>query len=217
MNADEHGSGMRFIVFYLLAGVLGLWGQSTAFDWKKAGAALAVRKDYRGAEEAFRKACAMNPREPDACFFWARTLYALDRFEESLAALDRAERGPRAVQARAQALDGLGRAAESEKLYRSIASDYRPARADEDPRLHFGVFLIRQGRAKDAAPLLDSLVVSHPTFAQGQVEKGRALMELGQLEGARKAFETALSIDPRHDQAAMLLGKVRQRLGLADR
>lgn len=187
-------------------------GPADAHGWKKMGVGFALNKEYREAESAFHKACALDPREPDACYFWARALYALDRFEESLAALSKARPGLREVQARAQALDGLGRSAEAERLYREVAGAYRP-RAEDDPRLHFGVFLLRQGRAAEALPFLDEFIQSHSQVARGHLERGRVLMQLERLPEAADELEQAVSLDAGNEQARLLLGRVHSRLG----
>src|SRR5690348_4071887 len=51
------------------------------WPYKWLGMTYAAQEKYELAEQPFRRACEMDPKEPDACYYWARTLYSLSRFE----------------------------------------------------------------------------------------------------------------------------------------
>lgn len=57
------------------------------------------------AEAPLRRACDLNPNEPEACYYLGRTLFALGRASEAVAAFDRAPaaEGARVLPAKAQA------------------------------------------------------------------------------------------------------------------
>src|SRR3954447_21095881 len=76
--------------------------------WKALGVAYAARKDYASAEPPLRLACELDAKSEDACYFYARALYALDRYDASLKALERDGRATWKVRlAEAQALDAM--------------------------------------------------------------------------------------------------------------
>jgi len=186
---------------------------ATAEEWKKLGVQFASRAEHELAEEPFREACRLAPADLDACYFHGRNLYALNRFEPALKVLeDQLQRHSdgRVLLASAQTLEALGRAAESEGRFRqAIRSTLKPLRPLDDPRLHYGVFLIRQGRAQEAVGELERAQPS----ARALAERGRALSQLERLGDAASALEKAVALDPRHWTAHLLLGKVYQRLG----
>ena len=50
-----------------------------AAAWKGLGSAYAAMGYYGRAEPAFRRACELDPRLQNACYFYGRALYALNR------------------------------------------------------------------------------------------------------------------------------------------
>lgn len=182
--------------------------------WKALGVVHAAMGDYGLAEGPFRNACERDGNLPDACYFWARALYALNRFEESLAALDkgaRSERRPWRTQlARAQALDGLGRAEEAERSFRSAAKDEK---ADASAGVAYAVFLFRQGRTKEAVEPLNTVLQRYPNAPAANLEMGRVLLQLDRITDALPYLEKAVKLDPSSAPAHLLLSKVYARLG----
>src|SRR5687768_1192470 len=93
---------------------------SSAVEWKQLGLDLASRQKLDAASSAFEKACALDTREEDACYYYARTLHALGRWEEARDPFEKALRtAPKSKLARthrAVALNfvALSRAAEAE-------------------------------------------------------------------------------------------------------
>ena len=89
--------------------------------WKVLGVVHAARSDYREAEPPFARACELNPRLTDACYYHGRALYMLNRFEDALAPLERALRVDavrgRAETAIAESLEALGRALDLPDYY----------------------------------------------------------------------------------------------------
>ncbi len=187
---------------------------SRAAAWKWLGVVYASESRHELAEQPFREACRLDPRDPDGCYFHGRNLYALDRFEAAIEALEAALGGDpqpwRIHLAVAQSLEALGRAAEAEKRFeQSLAASPAPARAEDDPRLHFGVFLQRQGRTGESiAPLR----AARPS-AKSLTELGRAMVHLDRIGEAVVVFEKAVALDARYWTAHLLLGKAYLRLG----
>jgi Flp pilus assembly protein TadD len=183
-----------------------------AQKWKAAGAAYAALKRYADAEEAFGRACRLDYKVPDACFFHARTLYALDRFEEALAALEHADpRNWRSRLARAESLEALGRATPAEQEYQQALTLCR--NSDPKPAVGYAEFLVRQGRAGDSVALLEAAVSVHPNSADAHAWLGRALFDTGKLADSVPHLERAVALNPKSAQSHLLLAKALTRLG----
>lgn len=184
-----------------------------AAAWKVLGVVYASRKNYAGAEPAFRRACSLEPKLPDACFYHARTLYLVNRFTEALAILRTLVSDPRRHRIQALCFDALGQWAEAEAHYRqAVDADPGP----EDPRVDYAVALSRQGRAQEAAPLLRLSIKSGKQPQRAELELGRVLLHLGLLNDARTHLERAVALTPRSSQAHLLLGRLYSRLGLVE-
>lgn len=182
--------------------------------WKALGAALAAEKEYAAAEPAFRRACQLDPKLPDACYFWGRTLYGLNRFNESLEALERADPGNWQVRlARAQAADGTGDAALADREFREAMALCRAR--DASAPVAYGVFLVRQGRSADAVPVLEEAVKRDPRSGEAETYLGRVLLEGGSAEKALPHLTRAVKLAPQSAQAHLLLAKAYLRLGRA--
>jgi enediyne biosynthesis protein E4 len=84
------------------------------------GMTYAAQEKYLQAEPPFRKACELDPREPDVCYYWGRALFTLSRFEAALRAFEKDVRPWRGktLLGMALALEALNRDGEAEKFYR---------------------------------------------------------------------------------------------------
>ena len=170
--------------------------------WKVLGVTHAAQKDYAAALWPFQKACELSPSLVDACYFYGRALYALDRYEPAIKALDRAMQfassKPRSQLGKAQALEALGRAAQAETEYRAAGSEV------EAPVL-YGQFLFRAGRLDEALTILKTARPSEDS----RYQLGRVLYQLGRLDEAIANLEAA----PNKPEAKLLLEKAYRRLG----
>ena len=189
--------------------------------WKALGAVHVAERDYRAAEEPLRQACTLNPQQEDACYYLGRNYYELSRFEEAVAAFEKAlplDAGKRwrVHNGMALAIEGLRRVEAAERHFR-LAVETWPGggRPDEDPRIDLGVFLFRQGRAPEAIRAFQQVVSASPASARGRFELGRALHAGGLLAEAAGQLEKALELEPARWEAHLLLGKVYSRLGRA--
>ena len=190
--------------------------------WKALGVAYAAQSDFALAADPFRTACELDPRLEDACYYYGRNAYALNRFELSLEALRRAlrtDRRPARVHVGlGQALEALGRAPEAEREFRKAIdlNDRAPReqriRAEEDPRVHYGIFLFRQGRLDDALKVQTAAVEQHPGAPKPMFELARVHVQLGNLDKAVPLLEKVVAAEPRNAAAHLLLGNTYARL-----
>ena len=195
-----------------------------AQTWKVLGVVHASRSDYERADQPFERACSLAPDLVDACYYYGRNLYAMNRFEPALAALRKAlpkdGRPWRVHLGIAQALEALGRNAEAAKEFdaavRGWTDSPRDARgtADFDPRMHQAVFLFRQGRAADALGPARAAVADFPSAGRPRFELGRVLYQLGDLQAAAVELEKAVAYG-HGSPAHLLLAKAYLRLGRA--
>ncbi len=77
-----------------------------------------------------------------------------------------------------------------------------------DIQLFLADLLVRQDRMEEAAQTLRQALAAKPDLAGGQRQLGGVLDRLGDREGARKAFETAVQQAPRDATARLLLGRL---------
>lgn len=182
-----------------------------ARTWKALGVAYAAGSEYAKAEPAFAQACRIAPQLADACYYHARALYALNRFDTSLAVLVRADQKQwKVMLARAQALEALGRVTEAAPAYRSALAAGRLL--DAGPAAGLGLFLIRQGRKDEALPLLQDAVQRFPKSPEAHTLLGRVLLEQGNTKEATPYLESAVALAPASAQAHLLLAKAYTRL-----
>jgi len=121
--------------------------------WKWLGMTYIAEDKYESAEEPCRKACDLNPREENACYYLGRVDYTLGRLKQSLDAYRTAlasggNRG-RVLLGLAQAYEAMLEPREAESYFKS-AIEAGEARA----RVEYGLFLFKQGRAEESLRML---------------------------------------------------------------
>lgn len=167
---------------------------------------LLEKREFQAARAVLAAAC--EAKEPEACYLLARTLLQLDDYEAALrllASLRASDPQPwRVVEAMALANEALGRRVEAEALYRDSIRECGICSAI--PYWHFGRFLTRDGRAKEAiavmAPVAERLGTPPLWF-----ELGRAYYSEGKLDEAERALLRAGG----HENAGRLLTRIRRQ------
>jgi tetratricopeptide (TPR) repeat protein len=93
---------------------------NSATTYKWLGMTYAAQEKYALAEQPFHRACEIDRKEPDVCYYWGRTLYSLSWFDAALRAYERDSRPWRGktLLGMALAMEALDRDSEAEKLYR---------------------------------------------------------------------------------------------------
>lgn len=173
---------------------------------KARAVAFAQAGDYRAAEPLFRESCAAQ--EPDGCYFWGRTLYALDRHREAIEALSKAEGGWREQMGIGQSREALGEAAAAEAAFRSalqLRAKDRAPKGDLEPDLAFGTFLYRQGRMEEAVKVLES---GNRKSAALLYQLARARFQTNSDEKAIEALEALFAISPAHAEGHQLASRI---------
>lgn len=180
--------------------------------WKALGVVYAARKEYARAEPALGRACRLDPKLDDACYFHGRALYALDRYEASLEALQRADaRAWKVRLAKGQAFEALGMPDRAEQEFRGSVALCRAA--DPAPGVAYGLFLVRQGRSADAIAPLEETLKAYPASADAHIYLGRALLDGGRTAEALPHLERAAALAPQSAQAHLLLARAYTQSG----
>lgn len=184
------------------------------------GLKLAADGKLEPAVAAFAKACELAPQDEDSCYYMARTLFTLGRYQEACEPFEKARRAAskqklvRVSRAAALNLTALGRFEEAERHFREAVGQIQgPPGVDGDPRIDYGAFLFRQGRAEAALPLLEEAVQESPGNPRARTELGRVQLHLGRREAAAASLEKAVELDPRSSAPRLLLGRTYLELG----
>ena len=183
--------------------------------WKALGVAYAEQDNYERAEGPFGRACRLEPDLEDACYYYARALFLVDRYQESMNVLERAlSRDPNSWKYHL----GLGRAREAMGSPKDAEASLRRAlelshEADPRPGLALGLFLERQGRFNEAVAPLEEVLKRFPNSAEAHTYLGRALLEQGKTAEAIPYLESAVALAPTSAQAHLLLAKAYVRTG----
>lgn len=95
-------------------------GSGAAHKWL--GMTYAAQEKFTLAEAPLRRACQLDASDPDSCYYWGRTLFALGRFEQSVAAYEKAlktnNRPGRTYLGLALSHEKLDRSAEAKRFFR---------------------------------------------------------------------------------------------------
>lgn len=190
----------------------------SARAWKALGVSFAAQGQHDLASEPFSKACALDRKEPDACYYFARNHYLLNRFDEALAlfASLAAEKKSdwRYANGRGLALMALARYPEAESAFKAAMANERGASSpDEAPAVNLGSLYSRAGEPRKALQVLQTFVSTGKPGARAWFEKGKVEVQLGQLDDALTSLTNAIQANPSHREAHLLLAKVHGRLG----
>ena len=95
-----------------------------ALPYKRLGMTYAAQAKFALSEPPFRRACEIDPKELDVCYYWARTLFSLSRFDAALRAYEKDVRPWRGktLLGMALALGALNRDLDAENMYREAVA-----------------------------------------------------------------------------------------------
>jgi tetratricopeptide (TPR) repeat protein len=204
---------LLFVALHLVL-LQGERAQPDASALKREGLALASERKLTAAVQLLNRACELDPKDEESCYYLGRTLNALGLWEEARAPFEKALRAaPQRMLARvhrAVALNymAVGLASEAERNFKAAIATRKDAESlAEDPRIDYGAFLFRQGRTDEALQFLREAVRAAPKTARAQAELGRVLLHSGKSGDAVENLEKAVAIDPRSPSIRLLLGR----------
>lgn len=188
--------------------------------WADLGVLLLERERLPAAADAFRRARALGDRG-EASFLLGRTLQSMGHPDIAVNLLEEAVRGnpgdasPRydradAWDALGLAAEDLGRPGEAERAYRAALRS-RPAHPPAT--LNLAGLLADLLRLDEAEDVLLPWLAGHRGVDTAWSTLGTVRLRRGDLEGARRAFETALDIRPENLAARLNLGVTHRRAG----
>lgn len=164
--------------------------------WNDYGIALLEQAQYGPAAEAFRRASALNPKDPNLVVNEAIAEFRTERY------------GPERSQ--------LRKAAELlEKALKITPTkiDSTHARA----RFYRALIWRSEGRAREAADELADIAREYPRDREVQRQLGQTLYGLGRLAEARVALEAVVLIDPNDHNAYQFLANIYESEGQASK
>lgn len=225
--AFEAGDFVRAETLYRQA----LRGEPATLEFERAlGATIASQGRFGEAIPHLEKACRQSmpplPNRGLACYQWGRTLFYMQKPAEALEAYRMAKQAaPFTAQmylGRAQALDALGQVKEADLEFRHALSE-SALRAQESAQIQlvYGNFLARQGKHDAAIWQFEQALRKAPFDQRIWQEKAKSLLAMGREKEAAEALERALAqgtaSGSRNRETVLLLGRVYQRLGQADK
>jgi enediyne biosynthesis protein E4 len=126
---------------------------ASARVWKLLGMTYIAQEKYEDAEDPCHRACALDPHEENACYYWGRVDFTLGRFPAALKAYEKAlanrvDAG-RALLGLALTYEAMSQPGDAEHYYKlAIAAGEARAKVD------YGLFLFKQGRASESLAVL---------------------------------------------------------------
>ena len=175
--------------------------------------------DYLDADKWLTQATAWNPQNELYCYYFGRTKYAENHFEEAITIFHHClALNPHDVRAEYNlglAFAGLGQNQEAIAAYRTaIAWQENAPVQDPQPWLDLGILLLDQSLPRDAQPALEKAATLAPDNPRAHEELGRAYEQLDNLPAASREIEAAVALAPNIPSLHFELGRIDQRLGL---
>lgn len=181
------------------------------------GEILRTQGDLAGAEEAYQRALAAEPGNPDALFGLGNVLLqtgrpgeAMELFEEGLV------QNPNDVLARCQ----FGEAQMELGDFRAAAETFRAALnaapGTAEIYLALGLSLKESGTPELARENLEKAIELNPGLGAAAYHLGNMALDAGDLEAATTRFGGALAADPQLAEAHIGLGVIAQQQGRFD-
>ena len=193
---------------------------TTASEWKERGVEMITQRKPEAALAAFSKACDLDRKEEDACYYLGRQLLDLGRYQEAIAPFDIAVRAaPRAKlgrthRAAALNLVALGSLEKAENHFKeAVRANRGPESARAEALTDYGAFQFRQARSSEALSTLEQAVKIAPEFPRAHAELGRVLLHMNKPKQAAEALERAVELDSRSSGVRLLLGRTYLLLG----
>lgn len=161
-----------------------------------------VLKIMPGVIAELQRAIELNSNNPELYYQLARAYYSDQmRVAESIAASEKAlALSPEYAEVYSNLALCYEARAENDKARqayeRAVALTAKHGSRDEWPYMNYGAFLVKQGEAEPALPLLREALSRNPANIEAHYYLGRALRKLGRSEEAKQHLEQAIRLDP---------------------
>ncbi|HUY82115.1 MAG TPA: tetratricopeptide repeat protein [Acidobacteriaceae bacterium] len=191
-------------------------------DLKIVATDYVLLNDYPDAIKWMRQAIDFDPRNESAWYGLGRCYYSQSSFGDAEKAFRYAlKQAPTDLRAQinlALTLEMLNEPVKADKEYRAaiVLADAAP-HTDQWPYLDYASFLLEEGRAAEAIPLLEKAIVIAPQCAKCHGKLGRALEATGKKEAAVTELEKAVALNPKDAHLHYALGHAYRAVGMMDK
>jgi tetratricopeptide (TPR) repeat protein len=173
-----------------------------------------MQEDYKGMDEACRKALALNDQDPATYFLSAKAAVGLSNGIQAIAMLTKAimlnEEFVEAYQMRAEILWTMRQAKDANE---DIEKLLRMNPEDENALLLKGEILAVSGEEEKALELIDQVLALNPFSEKAYILKGSYFLAKQAFDKALTVYDEALEINPNFAQAYHERGRVKLAKG----
>ena len=173
-----------------------------------------MQEDYKGMDEACRKALALNDQDPATYFLSAKAAVGLSNGIQAIAMLTKAimlnEEFVEAYQIRAEILWTMRQAKDANEDIEKLLS-MNPE--DENALLLKGEILAVSGEEEKALELIDQVLALNPFCEKAYILKGSYFLAKQAFDKALGVYDEALEINPNFAQAYHERGRVKLAKG----
>lgn len=173
-----------------------------------------MQEDYKGMDEACRKALALNDQDPATYFLSAKAAVGLSNGIQAIAMLTKAimlnEEFVEAYQMRAEILWTMRQAKDANEDIEKLLS-MNPE--DENALLLKGEILAVSGEEEKALELIDQVLALNPLSEKAYILKGSYFLAKQAFDKALGVYDEALEINPNFAQAYHERGRVKLAKG----
>ena len=173
-----------------------------------------MQEDYKGMDEACRKALALNDQDPATYFLSAKAAVGLSNGIQAIAMLTKAimlnEECVEAYQMRAEILWTMRQAKDANEDIEKLLS-MNPE--DENALLLKGEILAVSGEEEKALELIDQVLALNPFSEKAYILKGSYFLAKQAFDKALGVYDEALEINPNFAQAYHERGRVKLAKG----
>ena len=173
-----------------------------------------MQEDYKGMDEACRKALALNDQDPATYFLSAKAAVGLSNGIQAIAMLTKAimlnEEFVEAYQMRAEILWTMRQAKDANEDIEKLLS-MNPE--DENALLLKGEILAVSGEEEKALELIDQVLALNPFSEKAYILKGSYFLAKQAFDKAQGVYDEALEINPNFAQAYHERGRVKLAKG----
>ena len=173
-----------------------------------------MQEDYKGMDEACRKALALNDQDPATYFLSAKAAVGLSNGIQAIAMLTKAimlnEEFVEAYQMRAEILWTMRQAKDANEDIEKLLS-MNPE--DENALLLKGEILAVSGEEEKALELIDQVLALNPFSEKAYLLKGSYFLAKQAFDKALGVYDEALEINPNFAQAYHERGRVKLAKG----